>query len=260
MFPALAAGASHPVVAGLLGLGTAGLAGAVVAMAWSVHARQIRLAGQLARRQLTATSETSTADPTSNGHGSPEAAAAAQARPLAAQAPAPPPRPGQGPTVIIDGPDTVITGEQARYHVRPSCGQTVISWAAGGGPVTHAPDPAHPGELLLTAEQPGDLALTVRVREGLTERRATKSVTAVPDLTAPPPIPLRLFLHDWGLIVLTVLITGFAGALDALGNLTSSGFIALTAPLAALLAVITATRRTDHPASHPRNGTPGPRP
>ena len=44
MLAAIAAGASHPAVAGLLGLGAAGLAGAVVAMAWNVHARQIRLA------------------------------------------------------------------------------------------------------------------------------------------------------------------------------------------------------------------------
>jgi hypothetical protein len=39
-----------------------------------------------------------------------------------------------------------------------------------------------------------------------------------------------------------VLIVGFAGALDALGNLSSSDFIALVAPLAAVLAVIAAGR------------------
>ena len=50
MLAAIAAGASHPAVAGLLGLGAAGLAGGVVAMAWSVHARQIRLAELLVRR------------------------------------------------------------------------------------------------------------------------------------------------------------------------------------------------------------------
>ena len=52
MFAALAGNASHPTVAALLGLGAAGLAAAVVAMAWSVHARQIRLAERLARRQF----------------------------------------------------------------------------------------------------------------------------------------------------------------------------------------------------------------
>ena len=55
MLAALAAQASHPVVAGLLGLGASGVAGGVVAMAWSVHVHQIRLAGQLARRQLIVT-------------------------------------------------------------------------------------------------------------------------------------------------------------------------------------------------------------
>ena len=52
MLAALAAQASHPVVAGLLGIGAAGVAGGVVATAWSVQVHQIRLAAQLARRQL----------------------------------------------------------------------------------------------------------------------------------------------------------------------------------------------------------------
>src|SRR5262249_60444262 len=52
MFAAVAGNASHPAVAALLGLGAAGLAAAVVAMAWSVHARQIRLAERLAHRQF----------------------------------------------------------------------------------------------------------------------------------------------------------------------------------------------------------------
>src|ERR1700727_970580 len=52
MITAVAAGVAHPVVAGLLGLGSAGLAGGVVAMTWSGHTRQIRLAEVLARRQV----------------------------------------------------------------------------------------------------------------------------------------------------------------------------------------------------------------
>jgi hypothetical protein len=265
MIQALASGASHPVVAGLLGLGTAGLAGAVVATAWSVYARQIRLAELLARRQFTVTGETSAApaanghgNPAANGHGGPganghgNAGAVAQATRTAAG-------PGLSPPVVIDGPDTVVTGEQARYRVRPADGRTVVSWAAGGGPVAHSPDPAHPDELLLIADQPGDLAVTVRVREGLMQHRGTKTVTAVPDTTTAPPLTLRLFLSSWGLVVVTVLITGFAGALDALGDLTSSDFIALVAPLAALLAVVTAMRGTDDPRCRPADGTARPR-
>jgi hypothetical protein len=65
----------------------------------------------------------------------------------------------------------------------------------------------------------------------------------VPDVTAAAPsFTPRMFLHGWGLIVVAVLIVGFAGALDALGNLSSSDFIALVAPLAAVLAVIAAGR------------------
>src|SRR5215469_4887330 len=57
MFAAAATQVGHPAVAALLGLGAAGLAGVVVAMAWSVHARQIRLAEKLTRRQLIVTAE-----------------------------------------------------------------------------------------------------------------------------------------------------------------------------------------------------------
>ncbi|HJY65585.1 MAG TPA: hypothetical protein VJ254_02570, partial [Streptosporangiaceae bacterium] len=73
---AATAGASQPVIAALLGLGAAGLAGAVVAMAWSVHARQIRLAEMLARRQFILTREPAAPEQPLNGHPGPEAALA----------------------------------------------------------------------------------------------------------------------------------------------------------------------------------------
>jgi hypothetical protein len=238
MLEALAAGASHPAVAGLLGLGASGLAGGVVAMAWNVHVRQIRLAEQLARRQLVVTAETAGPGRTANGMGDPEAAALAANGTASAR---------QAPKVTIEGPGTVVTGEQVRYRVRAPGSPTVVSWAAGGGSVAQAPDPAHPDELLLIADQPGDLMVTAWVREGLSERRATKPVTAVPDVTPAPPLTLRLFLHGWGLLAVAVLIIGFAGALVALGNLSAADFIALAAPLAALLGVTSATRGTPDP-------------
>ena len=167
---------------------------------------------------------------------------------------------GLAQPVVIDGPDTVVAGEQARYRVQPSGTRKVMSWAAGGGSVAQAPDPAHPDELLLIADQPGTLSLTVRVREGMTETRGLKTITAVPEVTEPaPPFTLRLFLHGWGLVAVAVLIVGFAGALDALGNLASSEFIALVAPLAALLAVALITRGTGD-TSRPASGKDLPRP
>ncbi len=253
MLTAVLADAGHPVVAGLLGLGAAGLATAVVAMAWSVHVHQIRLAGQLARRQFLVTPEAAPAAHAGNGHGSGHATAARGAETAAPEG-ARPVTTGLVPPVVIDGPDTVITGEQARFRVEPSGTRKVMSWAAGGGSVAQAPDPAHPDELLLIADQPGTLNLTVRVREGMTETRGMKTITAVPEVTEPaPPFTLRLFLHGWGLVAVAVLIVGFAGALDALGNLASSEFIALVAPLAALLAVALITRGTGD-ASRPASG------
>src|SRR5260370_1318143 len=159
MFAALAEGASHPAVAAWLALGTAGLAAVVVAMAWNVNARQIRLAEQLAKRQF----------------------------PIPSGAP-------------------------------PSAG------GGGGGAGRRRPRPPPAG--------PGPRA-------------------------PPPPFTLRLFLHGWGLVVVAVLIIGFAGALDALGNFTSSDFIALAVPLAALLGVIAVARGAGETGSRPGNGHGG---
>ena len=246
MFEALAQGASHPAVAAWLGLGTAAVAAVVVAMAWSVNARQIRLAELLARRQFPLTSGNGPAkEGTPELEGTPvEGGAAAKdgasrAKPAAAGG-----RASKVPPEVIDGPDEVVAGEQARYRVQTGGPHQVVSWAVGGGgAVSHGPDPGHPGDLLLIAEQPGDLTIIARVREGLNERRATKTVTAVAEVTEPaPPFSLRLFLHGWGLIVVAVLIVGFAGALNALGNFTSSDFIAVAVPLAALLGVLAVAR------------------
>ena len=275
---AATAGASQPVLAALLGLGAAGLAGAVVAMAWSVHARQIRLAELLARRQFILTREPAPPEQAVNGHAGADASPAAQVQEALEEVGArearepgraegsggPGGRTGQaaGPRnggrgaaaarpgkLAIEGPETVVVGEQVRYRVRPSAVGTAVTWAAGGGSVSQAPDPAHPDELLLIADRPGSLMLHVRVREGLAERRETKSVTAVPDVTpAASPFPLRLFLHGWGLVVVAILVVGFAGALDALGNLTSGDFIALVVPLTALLGVLAAVRGASDPA------------
>ena len=147
--------------------------------------------------------------------------------------------------MVIEGPDTVIAGDQARYRVTASGTRKVESWAAGGGAVTQAPDPARPDELLLVADEPGTLTVTVRVREGMTQYRGMKTVTAVPDVTpAGPPVSLRLFLHGWGLVAVAVLIIGFGAALDALGTLAPADFIALVTPLAALIAVVAVARGT----------------
>jgi hypothetical protein len=282
---AATAGASQPTIAALLGLGAAGLAGAVVAMAWSVHARQIRLAELLVRRQFILTREPAAPEQPLNGHADPEAALAgvqetletvgsreAQAGQKAQGSPGG--RAGNGghgggrgpaaarpAKLVIEGPETVVVGEQVRYRVRPTAVGTAVTWAAGGGSVSQAPDPAHSDELLLIADRPGSLMLHVRVREGLAERRETKSVTAVPDVTpAASPFPLRLFLHGWGLVVVAILVIGFAGALDALGNLTAADFIALVVPLTALLGVIAVVRTASDPDPRPRKGPASPEP
>jgi hypothetical protein len=263
------ASTSHPAVAVLLGLGAVVVAVVTVAMAWSVHARQIQLAETLARRQYgfatapdAAPPDAAPADGPHDGEdGASGAAGPGPAGPAAAAAKAPPAT-ATVPPVVIDGPDTLITGDQGRYRVRRAGHRQVMSWAVGGGAVSQAPDPAHPDELLLVADRPGSLTITVRVRDGLTERRATKAVTAKPEPPAPaPPVMLRIFLHGWTLVVVAVLLIGFAAALSALGNLSSAEFIALVSPLAALLGVVAAVRGLGDPDKSPGTGRPtrGPR-
>jgi len=239
MITAVAAGAGHPVVAGLLGLGSAGLAAGVVAMTWSVHARQIRLAEVLARRQFI-----TTAPAPAPGLTDPDTRPEEDVRPGEGGRPVN----GHARAAVIDGPETVVTGEQARYRVRSANDGKVVSWAVGGGSVAQAPDPAHPDELLLIADQPGHLTISVRVREGMTERRETKAVAVMAEVPAPgPPFTLRLFLHGWGLVVAAILIAGLAGALAALGTLTSADFIALVAPITALLGMAAVVRGMGDP-------------
>jgi hypothetical protein len=57
-----------------------------------------------------------------------------------------------------------------------------------------------------------------------------------------PPFTLRVFLSSWGLVVVAVLVVGFAGALAALGDFTPSDFIMLASPLAALIGVVAVAR------------------
>ena len=137
----------------------------------------------------------------------------------------------------------MIIGEQARYRVRRSGAQQVVAWAAGGGAVSQTSDPAHPDDLLLVADQPGNLTVSVRLREGLAERRETKAVTVMANPeTAIPAIASRLLLQEWPVITVAVLVVGFAAALVAVGSLPVGDFIALVAPLTAVLAVVAATR------------------
>lgn len=256
-----AADAGQTVVASILGLGAAGVAGGVIAMAWSLHLHQLQIAGRLTRRE--ASESTGPADDvipvqamhgsgngirgsragaadgtTASGHGGPYPPGGSRAS-RTAEMPRPAPQPA------IEGPDSVVIGEPARYRVRRSGTQQVVSWAAGGGAVSQASDPAHPDDLLLVADRPGNLTVSVRLREGLAERRETKAVTAVANPEAAThAVASRLLLQDWPVITVAVLVVGFAAALVAVGGLMAGDFIALAASLSAVLAVVAVTRGT----------------
>jgi hypothetical protein len=233
-----AADVGQSVVAAILGLGAAGVAGGIVAMARSVHLRQIQLAERLAGRDDGEPADILERPPAANGNGATAQHSNGTTNGHASHA--------------IEGPDSVRIGEQVRYRVRRSEGQRVVAWAAGGGAVSQASDPAHPDDLLLVAAQPGTLMVSVRLREGIAERRETKAVTALASpAPAVPAAASPLFLQDWPLTTVVVVVIGFAAALVALGSLQVAGFIALVAPLAAMLVVVTATRRQPERPGHP---------
>jgi hypothetical protein len=249
------ADAGQIVVASIMGLGAAGVAGGVVAMAWSLQLHQLQLAGRLARRETSEPVEP--ADnvlPVHAMNGSSAPTVADSPRIGADNGVRYPPGGGAGtsrtaeatrlaPPTAIEGPDSVVIGEQARFRVRRSATQQVVAWAAGGGAVSQAADPAHPDDLLLVADRPGNLLVSVRLREGLAERRETKAVTAVANPeTAVPAVATRMLLQDWPLITVAVLVVGFAAALVAVGSFPVGDFVALVAPLTAVLAVVAATR------------------
>lgn len=248
-----AAGAGQTVVASILGLGAAGVAGGVIAMAWSLQLHQMQLVGRLARREASRPADNVMPVQPMNGNGGPKAGDGTEVA-AGNGVPCPPgggsgaPRAAEVPRPAapsaIEGPDSVVIGEQARYRVRRSGTQQVVSWAAGGGAVSQASDPAHPDDLLLVADRPGNLTVSVRLREGLAERRETKAVTAVANLEAAPAIASRVLLQDWPVITVAVLVVGFAAALVAVGSLPVGDFIALVAPLTVVLAVVAATRGT----------------
>jgi hypothetical protein len=272
------------VVASILALGTAGLAGTIIAMVWWLQSAQVQRGGRLGGllpgqasgpaddappplgmplagmppagippagipppdrpapggRGHGGQANAANGSGSANGNGAPRSPGGAQAVAAPAQETH---RPGPAAPAVIEGPDSVVIGEQARYRVHRSAAQQVVAWAAGGGAVSQASDPAHPDDLLLVADRPGSLTVSVRLREGLAERREIKSVTAVavPE-TAVPAVVSRLLLQDWPIVTVAVLVAGFAATLVALGSLGVSDFIALVAPLTAVLAVVAATR------------------
>jgi hypothetical protein len=71
---------------------------------------------------------------------------------------------------------------------------------------------------------------------------AGQTVVAVIMGLGAPAVASRMLLQDWPVITVAVLVVGFAAALAAVGSLPVGDFVALVAPLTAVLAVVAATR------------------
>ena len=269
-----AADVGQSVVAGLLGLGAAGVAGGVIAMAWSIHMHQIRLAGQLAAQETTAPAENAGPAPAVNGAiGNGNGA-----------------RHGNGNGLPGNAADSDGVPRQTGYPVEPGKqqgGRGTGAGRAGSRPAQPGPGGRHRGTRQHRHRRAGSLPgpplrhpaggrlgslLAARFPRPPTPRipmtccwsptsrgtspspcgcarasggRETKAVTAVEvPASAAPLVTPRLFLQEWPLVVVAVLIVGFAAALVALGSLAAASFVALVAPMGALLGVLAATRKT----------------
>src|ERR1700760_3786696 len=122
-----AADVGQTVVASILGLGAAGVAGGVVFMAWSLHLHQLQLGRRVSLPETSEPAELAeladdaipvhavngSANGSANGHGRACRAGGGTEPPGLADGP----RPGPPPTAI-EGPDNVVIGEEARYRVR----------------------------------------------------------------------------------------------------------------------------------------------
>ena len=233
-----AADVGQSVVAAILGLGAAGIAGGIVAMARSVHLQQIQLAERLARRDDSEPADIVEPPPAANGNGATTQHSNGTTN-------------GHANGHAIEGPDSVRIGEQVRYRVRRSEGQRVVAWAAGGGAVSSVRPGAsgRPAAGRGPARNPDGLGAAARGHRRTARdqgrHRVGRPALAVPAAASP------LFLQDWPLTTVVVVVIGFAAALVALGSLQVAGFIALVAPLAAMLVVVTATRRQPERPGHP---------
>jgi hypothetical protein len=135
--------------------------------------------------------------------------------------------------IVITGPDQVQVNTAGEFNVPDTTADP--EWSVSGISA-YARGLKGPRTLVFTPHEPQD-GVEISVRSGARTGR-----TAVAVLPANPPLPfaLRLAVRSWGLVLVAVVVVFGAVALGLTGHLDGANFVALVAPLAALLGVTAA--------------------
>ncbi len=132
--------------------------------------------------------------------------------------------------LAITGPDRLVVGESGAYSVEASVENP--TWRLSGI-TAYAQRLASAHELVLTPNE-AIAELTVIVEAGTQIGQKTVKVDPAPK---PPAFVIQLATRSWGLVVVATAVVFGAVALGLTGHLDGGNFVALVAPLAALLGV-----------------------
>jgi len=144
-------------------------------------------------------------------------------------------------TFSVSGPDELAVDHVGQFTVPPTGGRT--TWTVQGLQV-YGKAEKDDYTFLLTPHEVKD-TVTVTASDGSsTDSKIVKILpvaASTPDRTAPAPLTVRFVVRNWGLVLVSILIVLGAVALAVAGRLDGGNFVALVAPLAALLGVTAVT-------------------
>jgi hypothetical protein len=143
----------------------------------------------------------------------------------------------QQPPAAVTGPAALTVGTQADF-IASGGDPAAMTWTVDGLS-SYSRASSEPGKLRLTANATGTGEVTLTTGSDVVHHPIT--VVAAPP--AGGGFQMQLVIRNWGLIVVAIGIVFGAVALGLAGVLDGASFIALVAPLAALLGVTAAAGR-----------------
>ncbi|HET9646971.1 MAG TPA: hypothetical protein VFP34_01920 [Microlunatus sp.] len=142
------------------------------------------------------------------------------------------------PPIAITGPDEVTVGAPAEYTATGGA-DSGLAWTVTGLSSYERTQSA-PRTITVIPRSPGEG--TVSLTDGTLV--ASHGLKALSETNASGGFQLQLAIRNWGLVVVAIGIVFGAIALGLAGILSGAEFIALIAPLAALLGVTAAANRS----------------
>jgi hypothetical protein len=135
--------------------------------------------------------------------------------------------------IVITGPEQLHVNTAGEFSVPDAVADP--EWSVSGISA-YARGLKGPRTFLFTPHEQHD-GVVISVRSGARTGRTTVEVLPA---NAPLPFVLRLAVRSWGLVLVAVVVVFGAVALGLTGHLDGANFVALVAPLAALLGVTAA--------------------